>query len=173
MIVYTQTKEGNFFLEEGNKIFVSVAKVCNFFPLVLIQELKLVPFVYQGLEELPAGKTTNIHIEAKVDLQNCQVFVLVLPLSASGRIGKTAWGLAEFDLLTRAGMKGFLYLPLVESLPESKCMANQFANCLPVSTNRSHRKCLLAQKYFPINKIRRLIQRDSKLFRNSLSAIRN
>ena len=126
VIVHTQSKEGDFFLEEGSKIFVSVAKACNFFPLVLIQKLKLVPFVYQGLEELPAGKTSNIHIEAKVDLQNCQVFVLVLPLSASGRIGKTAWGLAEFDLLTRAGMKGFLYLPLVESLPESKDESTDF-----------------------------------------------
>lgn len=113
-------------MEEGSKIFVSVANVCKFFPLVLIQQLKLVPFVYQGLEELPEGRTTNTHIEAQADLQNCQVFVLVLPLSASGRIAEIAWGFGEFDLLTRAGMKGFLYLPLVENIPESKVASMDF-----------------------------------------------
>jgi hypothetical protein len=126
VIVYTQPNEGDFCLEEGSNIFVNVAKTCDFFPLVLIQELKLVPFVYQGLEELAQGLTSSIHIEAKTDLQKCQVFVLVLPLSARGRIGERAWGLAEFDLSTRAGMKGFLYFPLVENIPESKDVSMDF-----------------------------------------------
>ena len=30
------------------------------------------------------------------------------------------------DLLTRAGMKGFLYLPLVENIPESKDASMDF-----------------------------------------------
>ena len=130
-------------MEEGSKIFVSIAKACDFFPLLLIQELKLVPFVYKGLEDLeglPPGQTTSVHIEAKADLQNCQVFVLVLPLSPRGKIGGRAWSLAEFDLLTRAGMKGFLYLPLVENIPESKDSSMDFF-LPPYATIRNASDC--------------------------------
>jgi hypothetical protein len=126
MIAYVPPPEGHFVLKEGSGVFVSVARACDFFPLQLIQDLKLVPFVYKGLEPLEPGHTTHLHQEAESDLQNCQVFVVVMPLSARGRIGNLVWGYAELDLLTRAGMKGFLYLPLVESIPVSHDLAIEF-----------------------------------------------
>ena len=87
-----------FTLKEGSGIFVSVARRRDFSPLQLIQDLKLVPFVYKGLEELLPGRTSSIHLEAEADLQKCQVFVVVLPLSARGRVGDRVWGYKELDI---------------------------------------------------------------------------
>jgi len=124
VIVFTPPGNNPFILKEGSGVFVSVAKSCDFFPLQLIQDVKLVPFVYKGLEELLPGRASNIHVEARADLERCQVFVVVLPLTARGMVGDRVWGYTELDILTRAGMKGFLYLPLIEGLPESQdvCM---------------------------------------------------
>ena len=113
-------------LKNGDAVFVSVAGVCDFSPYRVIEELGLVPFVYKGLQELPSGQTSNIHIEAGGDLQRCQAMVIVRPVSARGRVGHGVWGCAQLDVVTRAGLVGFLYLPLVESLKEDEEMPGEF-----------------------------------------------
>jgi len=127
-------------LREGSNVFVSVANSCDFFPLQLIRDLNLVPFVYKGLEDLPPGRTSNIHAEAEAEIQKCLVFVVVLPLSARGKICDRVWGYTKLDILTRAGMKGFLYLPLVESIPISQDLALEFI-LPPYATIRNAPDC--------------------------------
>jgi len=115
-----------FALMEGSGVFVSVAKAREFIPIALIEELKLVPYFYGGLYELPPGQTTNLHIEAEDDLERCQVFVLVMPLSPRGKLAERPWGCSQLDVQTRIGkIKGFLYLPLVESIPESEDISTE------------------------------------------------
>jgi len=76
-------------LKVGDSVFVSIPTGLGgaFLPpaMNIIRDLALVPYVYQGMETPPPGKTSNIYSEARADASNCQAICVVLPPASCGQ----------------------------------------------------------------------------------------